>query len=240
MSNISVKIDEKSMDEVKRMLSVLGSDESRKAQARGINKTMTGVRTDGVKMMTDRYALTASAIRDSWRINTCKISDPSGDVSTKGVPIRLMQFGAKQVASGVSVKVLKAGGRKIVKSAFIGKIKKGQSENQVYIRRYKFDNPGSTSKSGSGAKGKAGYVWSSRGKRWIPAKWMGGYSHIYKVSELADRDELRYRFPVKSLYGPRIQNMFDTENFKRLMDMAEVRLFKNIDHEVNYLLSLAK
>ncbi len=238
------------MDEVKRMLSVLGSDESRKAQARGINKTMIGVRTDGVKMMADRYALTASDIRESWRINNCKISEPSGDVSTKGVPIRLMKFGARQVASGVSVKVLKNEGRKIVKGAFIGKINKGQTEDQVYIRQWKFDNPGGKSKSGSGAKGKAGYVWSSRQKRWIPAKWMGGYQGImrgqglYNPNRAASLDEtgstLGYRFPVKSLYGPRIQNIFDTVNFKRLMDLAETRLFKNIDHEVNYLLSLAK
>jgi len=230
-SNMSVRIDAESMRQVQDMLMLLGSDEVPKAQARGINKTMTGVRTDGVKMMTERYALTASEIRDSWKINTCKISDPSGDVSTKGVPIRLMKFGAKQVSTGVSVKVLKTEGRKIVKGAFIGKINKGQNEDQVYIRQWKFDNPGGSSNAGTGQMNMKGYIWSKKYNRYIPAKWM---------EQFQNTGEFKYRFPVKALYGPRIQNIFDTEKFKILMDMAEVRLFKNIDHEVNYLLGLEK
>ena len=130
----SVTINPREVEAVTKMLRVLVSEDSKKALVRGLNKTMTGVRTDGVKILKDRYALTATAIRDSFKIKKAAFSDPHGVVSTKGTFIRLMKFGARQTPTGVSVKVLRASPRKIIKHAFFAKL--GKTE-QVYWRKWR-------------------------------------------------------------------------------------------------------
>jgi len=134
---ISVKLNPIDVADVKAMLSRLSADETNKAMARGINTTMTGVRTDGVKILSEHYALTATAIRESWKIRKALFRDPSGVVSSKGTFIRLIKFGARQNKSGVSVKVLRSKPRATVEHAFIAKIRGDQKEEQVYWRKYK-------------------------------------------------------------------------------------------------------
>ena len=47
-----------------------------------------------------------------------------------------------------------------------------------------------------------------------------------------------FRYPVKWLTGPRIQDIYDTPKVRMaVMDKLEKRLSKNLDHEVTYLLS---
>jgi len=131
--SMSITINPKDIESINDMMSALKPNEVAKSTARGINKTMTGVRTDGTKILTEHYALTATAIRNSWKIRKALFKDPNGVVSTKGTFIRLKEFGAKQVSTGVSVKVLKKNPRKIIKHAFITKL--GLKE-QVYWRKW--------------------------------------------------------------------------------------------------------
>lgn len=225
MPGLTIKIDEKDFMEVRAALNKLTGDELVKAQVRGFNKTSEGVRTDGVKMMTDYYALTASAIRASWKINKAAFSNPSAVVSSAGTFIRLIKYNAKQVNTGVSVRVLKASGRKVVQHAYIGRVRSDQKTDQVYRRKYHDQkHAGKTSKINKMA-GKVGYVWSEKQNRYIPARWMPE----------------EYRLPVKALYGPRIQDYIsDPVHMALLSKMAGDRLIKNMTHEVEYLLSLAK
>lgn len=73
--------------------------------------------------------------------------------------------------------------------------------------------------------GKVGFIWSEKQNRYIPAKWL-------------PED---YRLPVRALYGPRIQDYIsDPVHMALLSKMAGDRLIKNMQHEVEYLLSLAK
>ena len=224
MSGLSIKIDEKDFAEVRAALNKLSGDELVKAQVRGINKTSDGVKTDGVKMMTDYYDLTASAIRESWKISKSSFKNPTAVVSTKGTFIRLIQYGAKQVSAGVSVKVLKSSGRKVIQHAYIGRIRSDQKTDQVYRRKYHDEAHGKTSRMTRMA-GKVGFIWSEKQNRYIPAKWL-------------PED---YRLPVRALYGPRIQDYIsDPVHMALLSKMAGDRLIKNMQHEVEYLLSLAK
>jgi len=136
MSN-AVRIDSRDLAEVKALLNRLDGDETNKAMARGINATLPGVRTDGVRILSEHYALTASAIRESWKIRKALFRDPFGVVSTQGTFIRLARFGAKQTKTGVSVKVLKKNPRAVIEHAFLARAKKRQREEQVYWRKYK-------------------------------------------------------------------------------------------------------
>jgi hypothetical protein len=131
---LSIKINPTDLAAVKQTLNQLSGDEADLAMVRGINKTMTGVRTDGTKILYDRYALTATVIRESFKIRKAYFRDPNGSVSTKGTFIRLIKFGARAVSTGVSVKVLRTEPRKTVAHAFIAKL---GLQDQVYRRAYK-------------------------------------------------------------------------------------------------------
>lgn len=221
----NVKIDPADMKEVKDLLKKLSGDDVKKATVRSVNKTMTGVRTDGIKILTEHYALTASAIRESWKIKKAYFANPLGVVSSQGTFIRLIKYSAKQVNSGVSVKVLKSGGRKIVKHAFIGRLRYAQSTDQVYRRSYHDEKHAGKSSKITMMAGKVGFIWSAKQNRYIPARWLPE----------------EYRLPVKALYGPRIQDyLADPVQIELLTDLAGQRLIKSVAHEVDYLLGKAQ
>ena len=49
-----------------------------------------------------------------------------------------------------------------------------------------------------------------------------------------------YRLPIKELHGPRVEDILASPDvMKRLIEMANARLDKNLDHEVKYLLDQA-
>lgn len=196
---MSVKLNPKDVDGVKQMLSRLNANETEKALVRTINKTTTGVRTDGTKILSEHYALTASAIRESWKIRKALFRDPVGVVGSQGTFIRLKEFGARQTKTGVSVKVLKKNPRAVVKGAFFATLKNNE---QVYWRKWKGDAR----------------------KKPVPGR---AYAKL----------PFAYRFPIKALYGPRIQDYLgDPGIISTLTGLAQNRLSKNMKHEVEYLL----
>jgi hypothetical protein len=208
--SMSVRIDPKDMAEVQKSLSRLSGDEVKKAMSRGINRTLTGVRTDGTDILARRYALKKSDIMYSWKIRKGAFRDPHGVVSTTGVFLRLKLFGARQTKTGVSVKVLRQGSRKVIKHAYIGTAKKNQKFEQVYRRKWDIEWPASHKK---------------------PVNRKIAYAKL----------PLEYRFPVEALYGPRIQDYLARENIMtELRKKSGERLIKNIEHEVDYLMSQAK
>lgn len=219
---VSVRINPRDIEEIKQMMKKLSGAELVKAQVRAMNKTADGVRTDGVKMLTGYYALTATAIRASWKVNKAAFKNPTAAVSSKGTFIRLINYGAKQVDTGVSVRVLKSSGRKIVKHAYIGKVRSDQRTEQVYRRKYHDETRNNKISKISRMAGKVGYVWSEKQNRYIPARWMPE----------------EYRLPVKALYGPRIQDyLSDPTHMSVLEKLAGERLTKNMKHEIDYILS---
>ncbi len=226
MAQFSIQVDQRDVAEVKRMLSGISGKNARAACSRGINKTMTGVRNDGTSILSSRYALSASYIRNTWKISNSAMRDMHGVVSTCGTWLRLIKFGARQEIAGVSVKILKSEGRKIIQHAFMGRIKGNQKTDQVYRRKYHDENHGkSTATQQTAMMNQMGYVWSSRAKRWIAAKSLPS----------------NLRFPVRALYGPRIQDyLADPEIAATLSKMAGDRLTKNMEHEIEYLLTQIK
>jgi hypothetical protein len=164
---------------------------------------MQGVRTDGTGILAERFALSATEIRSSFGISKASFANPSGVVSTHGTWLRLIKFGARQVLKGVSVKVWTEKPRSTIEHAFIGKIRKDQKEEQVYMRKWR----------GARTGAKPRVAWAK-----MP---------------------FEYRFPVKALYGPRIQDYLDDPIIqKTLLKMTEGRMSKNMAHEIEYLLGL--
>lgn len=221
------------MAEIKKMLQQLSGDETRTAMVRGLNKTMDGTRTDGTKILTDKYALTATAIRKTFNVRKCAFRDPNGAVSSKGTFLRLKEFGAKQNDSGVSVKILKKNPRKTIQHAFMAKLRSGQGQEQAYRRIWHDEKHASQTSILQKQMARKGYVWSYRQRRWIPAKWLDKYQ---ATGDLGD-----YRLPIRALYGPRIQDYLGDANVMSvLLRLSGERLKKNMAHEVEYLLNKAK
>ena len=160
----------------------------------------------------------------------------SGDVSTTGPLLRLTKFGAQQEIQGVSAKIYKDRPRYTIHHAFIGKVKSDQKEQQVY-RRVWHDNrhEKSTATVYSAMMNQHGYAWSTRQNRWVAIKKMSQY-----IKEMEGYDSF-YRWPVRALYGPRIQDHLTVPTIAaQLMKKAGERLIKNMTHEVDFMLTQLK
>lgn len=111
---------------------------------RAINKTLTGVRTDGVQILYDRYNLTKKRIRNAFAISKAKPGIITGKiaarVSTTGKSISLLDYGARPVKAGLSVKVLRSSPRSIIPGGFIAKMKSGKILS-VWREWHKFKKP---------------------------------------------------------------------------------------------------
>jgi hypothetical protein len=108
-----------------------------KAIAWAINRTLRPMRTAMSKELRKVYNLPARLVRDHLRIHKAAANRSllKGSVEASGWPIPLMDFvGTRQTKRGVSVKVLKAKGRRRLRHAFITTLKSGHTG--VFQRQY--------------------------------------------------------------------------------------------------------
>lgn len=122
---MKVKIDVESLRKIEQALKGI-KDNVKPIQARAINKTTAGGRTDMTRIVTADLNLLVGHVRDSIKIRTASASSLYGYTRRTGKPISLAKFkGVKQKAKGVSVKVKKTGKPALLKHAFIAKMKSG-------------------------------------------------------------------------------------------------------------------
>lgn len=202
---VSVKLDEQDVSRVIWALRDVKNG-ARKAIMRSVNKTLTGVKTDMAKETSKILNVTQKRVKKDITVKKAGKTKLSGLVSSKGKPINLMQYKAKQKKKGVSVKILKSSKRKTIPGAFIFV---GQNNNQLVGWRKK------TVQS-------AAYIGTQKDK--------------YSDSRYAAMPK-KYRLPIESLYGPRIQDITGRpEVMKKIEDSAGIRLQKELSHQVDYLL----
>jgi hypothetical protein len=113
-----VKIDQVAMDEVKSMLGEFG-EKYKSVMVTSINKTLGTAQTQAVARIGNELNLTAARIKEDFYQDKANYSKIAGGVIAKGEPVGLIQFGANQTLKGVSVKVLRANPRTLLKHAFI-------------------------------------------------------------------------------------------------------------------------
>jgi len=97
-----------------------------------INKALTTARTQATARIGNELNLKAARIKQDFSIKKANFGDISGSLKATGEPVGLVQFGAKSVNKGVSVKVLRASSRSLVKHAYIAS--RGSKEH-VYWRK---------------------------------------------------------------------------------------------------------
>jgi hypothetical protein len=112
--------------EVQRKLDALQSDIRNTVMVRTINKTIDIAKTDMSKSIRKEFNVTAAYVREKLKVR--KASFKAGRFSVVAELIggdgrsrstNVIRYAAKQVKQGVSVKIKRTGGRKVISGAFI-------------------------------------------------------------------------------------------------------------------------
>lgn len=128
-----MKIDVRS--NTKAIVAQIGADRKSitKAQVQAINRTADRLRTQAGREVRAVYNVTLRGVRQASKIDKARAGSkyPRAEVSFSGRPINLVEFGAKaknpwnepgrahKPGGGVTVKIKRAGGRKLIKGAFL-------------------------------------------------------------------------------------------------------------------------
>ncbi len=178
---------------------------------RATNDAIGGIKTKAVDEIYNKVALTKVNIRTAYKVNKMYVKDTSADITCKGKPIPLINFQARSVNKGVTLKVLRASKRSTVRHAFIAKMK--STHRGVFWRA---DRP-----RGRGA-------WLVGKKMALPSPRKGGPLRPYQL-------------PVHELYGPRIPDIFDDpEILEKVFKEASTRFDDRLAHHTSRLLESAR
>jgi hypothetical protein len=98
--------------------------------ARALTDTAKHARTLAVKDITSEWNLTQRTVRTTFKLLNATPQNPVAELSSKGRPIPLVEFRGtswdKRKGRGVRYAVKKAGGRKVLRGAFIRQLAGGQ------------------------------------------------------------------------------------------------------------------
>ena len=122
MFRINIKpVGELTDAEVIREFKTLLPSAARRAEYQAVQRTVRNVRTRITKEVGRDIALKASTIKQSLnaRMPTRAQSTPTGEIVVSPRAVALKEYKAHQRRKGVSVKVMRKAGRKIIKGAFI-------------------------------------------------------------------------------------------------------------------------
>lgn len=101
--------------------------------ARAANKTMTGIRTDTTNEIAKEITTKKKTIRDTITVLKMSPKTLTGFVRSKGRPLNLIHFKARETKKGVTLQVYKKDPRKLIEHAFV--IKGLSGEKKVYWRK---------------------------------------------------------------------------------------------------------
>ncbi|OGP61899.1 MAG: hypothetical protein A2V65_01270 [Deltaproteobacteria bacterium RBG_13_49_15] len=133
MSAFKIEFDQNQLKDVERAIAGAGGSPP-KVVSRAVNKTMTGIRTDATTEIGAILNLKKSRIRDDFKIKKMSMQTMTGNISSTGKPVGLINFGAKKVSKGVSVQVKKTKPRSTLYHAFITTAKGAEN---VFSRAYR-------------------------------------------------------------------------------------------------------
>ncbi len=112
--------------DVQRKLAALHEDVRAKATASAINRTMAQAKTAMSREIRQEFNISAAKVNESLVLRRASFRDGVAYLSAslesptkRGRSLNLINFAARQTKQGVSFKILRAGGRKTIKGAFI-------------------------------------------------------------------------------------------------------------------------
>jgi hypothetical protein len=112
--------------DVQRELEQLQEDIAARATASAVNKTIDQAKTSMSSEIRAEFNISASKVRDALRVNRATyrnglftIEASLESPTQRGRSLNLINFDARQTSQGVTVKIKKSGGRKLIRGAFI-------------------------------------------------------------------------------------------------------------------------
>lgn len=133
MSGFQIRINPDDLAKVNSMLAGV-KNAAPTVMVRSLNKTLTGVRTDASTEIRAIITAKKSAVDETFRIVRATATQMSALFESKGKPLPLIDFGARQTTKGVSVQVKRSSPRAVVERAFIRTTKSGHKG--VYWREW--------------------------------------------------------------------------------------------------------
>ena len=180
-----------------------------------INKTAGTAKVQIAARVGNEINLKAARIKENLTVQKANYSKMSGAVVSKGEPIGLINFGARDSVKGVSVQVLKSSSRTLLKHAFIAK---------------------GTGRSISRSTGEVKYhVFWRKGRDKMPAakRFPVGKKSNAPWPKFGDK----YRFKIKRLTGPRIEDIFGKDKvLEPVMIQANHLFLRNVDSKITDIL----
>lgn len=114
---MELSIELEGMDKV---VAKLRPDIYKKTLNRTLNDVGSKVRTQSTKAVRQRYNIKAKTIKDNMKIKRSRYNDLGFAMQIESGRRNIIHFGARQTKRGVSVRVKKSSGTKVVKGGFIG------------------------------------------------------------------------------------------------------------------------
>lgn len=112
--------------DIQRNLDSMRSDIADKAMASALNKTVAQAKTAMSREIRSEYVLSAATINQSLRVSKAvkrggvlNLQASLQSVSQRGRSLNLAHFQARQTSKGVTFKVKRTGGRKLIPGAFL-------------------------------------------------------------------------------------------------------------------------
>lgn len=121
---IEIKTNPADMARVRRLLDEMKSSVP-KVVSRALNKTLTGVKTDASAEIRTIITAKKAAVDATFSIGKATPQHLSAVIVSRGKPLPLIDFGARQTVQGVSVQVKKTSPRTVVSGAFIRTMRSG-------------------------------------------------------------------------------------------------------------------
>lgn len=126
---ITVRID--GLADIQRNLKRIGANVPR-TLARAVDATAKHARSVAVKGITAEWNIKGKDVRSTFTLKQASANNPVATLESKGRPIPLLYFAAKQIRKGASYKVKKQGRRELLRRGWINVLRAGKA---VGIRR---------------------------------------------------------------------------------------------------------
>lgn len=126
-----IEVNRDDIAKVMRMLNRL--DDRDKAMYRALKKTLGNTKTGTAREIRKSLNLKADRIKKDLKAIGPSKGSMDARLRCKSRPVGYTHFGARQTKKGVTVKVTKSGGRKLIPHAFIAELKSGN--RHVAIRQ---------------------------------------------------------------------------------------------------------
>ena len=132
MASGTVKVDAEKLAEAKRALSEIKNG-IETALMRSINRALSTANTEAARGIAAEVNLTQKVIKQNFSLTQAAISRLTGKFRSSGRPVPLINYGARQTNTGVSVQVKKARPRKVLPYTFLATM--GSGHQGVFQRK---------------------------------------------------------------------------------------------------------